>query len=87
MCEPGLTSVEMSASTRSSVVSKMPSAAPSGRHSSFPSTAISTRATGDVPSTMADVSQLESAVGFRPRTSVREGVARFVDWYRKYYGV
>jgi UDP-glucuronate 4-epimerase len=41
---------------------------------------------GDVPSTMADVSELESAVGFRPQTSVREGVGRFVKWYLEYYG-
>ncbi len=42
---------------------------------------------GDVPSTMADVSELERAVGYRPRTSVREGVAKFVAWYREYYRV
>lgn len=42
---------------------------------------------GDVPSTMADVSELEKAVGFRPRTPVEQGVSRFVDWYREYYGV
>ena len=42
---------------------------------------------GDVPSTMADVTELEQAIGFRPRTTVEEGVARFVDWYRAYYKV
>lgn len=42
---------------------------------------------GDVPATMADVSELESAVGFRPSITVEEGVARFVEWYREYYGV
>jgi len=42
---------------------------------------------GDVVSTMADVSELERAVGFRPRTALRDGIARFVDWYRTYYGV
>ena len=41
---------------------------------------------GDVPSTMADVSELEHAVGFRPRIPVEEGVKRFVDWYLDYYG-
>jgi len=41
---------------------------------------------GDVVSTMADVSALERAVGYRPRTPIREGVRRFVDWYREYYG-
>jgi UDP-glucuronate 4-epimerase len=40
---------------------------------------------GDVTSTMADVSELERAVGFRPRTPLREGIARFVQWYREYY--
>jgi UDP-glucuronate 4-epimerase len=42
---------------------------------------------GDVPSTMADVSELEAAVGFRPNTPVREGIARFVNWYKEYYGI
>ena len=42
---------------------------------------------GDVPSTMADVSDLERATGFRPRTSVEEGIAQFVRWYREYYRV
>ena len=42
---------------------------------------------GDVPSTMADVSELEAAVGFRPNTSVREGIRAFVKWYREYYRV
>ena len=42
---------------------------------------------GDVPSTMADVSDLERATGFRPRTSVEEGIAQFVRWYRQYYRV
>jgi UDP-glucuronate 4-epimerase len=42
---------------------------------------------GDVPSTMADVSDLEQATGFRPKTTVEEGVAAFVKWYREYYKV
>jgi UDP-glucuronate 4-epimerase len=41
---------------------------------------------GDVVSTMADVTELERAVGFRPRVSLREGIARFVEWYKGYYG-
>lgn len=41
---------------------------------------------GDVPATYADIDDLEAAVGFRPRTSIEEGVRRFVDWYRTYYG-
>jgi UDP-glucuronate 4-epimerase len=41
---------------------------------------------GDVASTQADVTELERAVGFRPRTSIDEGIGRFVEWYRSYYG-
>ena len=40
---------------------------------------------GDVPDTFADVSDLEAAVGYRPKTSVEDGVKAFVDWYRSYY--
>ncbi|MEM1159649.1 MAG: NAD-dependent epimerase [Pseudomonadota bacterium] len=40
---------------------------------------------GDVPATWADVSALEEAVGFRPKTSLRAGLSNFVDWYRGYY--
>jgi UDP-glucuronate 4-epimerase len=42
---------------------------------------------GDVPDTFADVSTLEAAVGYRPRTSIADGVKQFVDWYRTYFGV
>ena len=42
---------------------------------------------GDVPSTFADTSLLERLTGFRPATSVEAGVARFVDWYRNYFGI
>ena len=42
---------------------------------------------GDVPSTEADVSDLMRDVEFKPETSVEEGVERFVDWYRGFYGV
>ena len=42
---------------------------------------------GDVPATFADVSELGQWTGFRPATPVREGVARFVAWYRGYFGV
>lgn len=40
---------------------------------------------GDVPSTSADVTELEKAVGFKPNTSVKQGIANFVKWYREYY--
>ena len=42
---------------------------------------------GDVLSTQADVSELEQAAGFRPRTTVDEGIASFVRWYLEYYKV
>ena len=42
---------------------------------------------GDVPSTVADVRELEAATGFRPATSVETGIRRFVDWYREYHTV
>ncbi|HVE71221.1 MAG TPA: NAD-dependent epimerase [Thermoanaerobaculia bacterium] len=40
---------------------------------------------GDVLSTMADVSALEAATGFRPGTSIRDGVRALIEWYRGYY--
>ena len=42
---------------------------------------------GDVPDTFADTSALEQAVGYRPVTTVADGVGRFVDWYRAYFGL
>jgi UDP-glucuronate 4-epimerase len=42
---------------------------------------------GDVPATAADTTALEAWTGFKPNTPVREGVARFVAWYRQFYGV
>jgi UDP-glucuronate 4-epimerase len=42
---------------------------------------------GDVPSTMADVTELAQAVGFRPATTIQEGIARFVEWYKGYYNI
>lgn len=41
---------------------------------------------GDVAATFADVADLERDIGFKPKTSLREGIGRFVDWYLKYYG-
>ena len=42
---------------------------------------------GDVPSTYADTDELNAWTGFAPATSVKDGVARFVAWYRDYYRV
>ncbi len=41
---------------------------------------------GDVPATWADASLLQSLTGYRPRTDLDDGVARFVAWFRDYYG-
>ncbi|ODA94206.1 capsular biosynthesis protein CpsI [Mesorhizobium sp. SEMIA 3007] len=41
---------------------------------------------GDVPDTFADTSALQEAVGYRPGTSVSDGVGRFVEWYQAYFG-
>ena len=40
---------------------------------------------GDVESTYADIDALGEAVGFRPRTPIEEGIAKFIEWYRDYY--
>lgn len=42
---------------------------------------------GDVPATWADASLLQMLTGYRPQTDFRDGIARFVDWYREYYNV
>jgi len=42
---------------------------------------------GDVIMTYADVTDLEKAIGFKPETPIEEGLAKFVEWYRKYYKV
>ena len=40
---------------------------------------------GDVPETYADVDDLVREIGFKPATSIEEGVRQFVAWYREYY--
>ena len=40
---------------------------------------------GDVPATCADTADLAAATGFKPKTPVKLGIARFVNWYREYY--
>lgn len=40
---------------------------------------------GDVPRTYADIDGLARDIGFRPKTPIDEGIARFVEWYRSYY--
>jgi UDP-glucuronate 4-epimerase len=42
---------------------------------------------GDVPATYADIDDLMRDTGFAPSTPIEEGIARFFDWYRGYYGI
>lgn len=40
---------------------------------------------GDVPAAYADVDDLAREIDFRPSTSIEDGIARFVAWYRTYH--
>ena len=42
---------------------------------------------GDVPATYADVEDLMRDVGFKPATPIEEGIERFIEWYKDYYGI
>jgi len=42
---------------------------------------------GDVYETFADIDELNSVCGYKPSTSLREGLERFVEWYKKYYNL
>ena len=41
---------------------------------------------GDVPVTYADTSALEKDFGFKPQTSLRDGLRKFAEWHKEYYG-
>ena len=41
---------------------------------------------GDVPITYADTTALEEDFGFKPNTSLREGLRKFAEWYKEFYG-
>ena len=41
---------------------------------------------GDVPATSANIARLEKETGFHPSTTVEQGIARFVEWYKSYHG-
>ena len=41
---------------------------------------------GDVPATWANAELLRSLTGYQPNTDMREGIAKFVTWFRDYYG-
>ena len=40
---------------------------------------------GDVSATWADASLLQNLTGYKPKTNFKDGIARFIEWYRKYY--
>jgi len=40
---------------------------------------------GDVPATYADIEELTADIGFRPETSIEDGILKFVNWYKAYY--
>lgn len=42
---------------------------------------------GDVYQTYADVSELEKDFGFKPRTTIQEGLGKFAKWYKEYYKI
>lgn len=42
---------------------------------------------GDVPATYADITRAEAKLGFRPTTSIAQGLPKFVEWYRTYHTV
>ena len=41
---------------------------------------------GDVMATYADIASLREAVGFKPSTSLKEGITKFSQWYKTYHG-
>ena len=43
--------------------------------------------TGDVPESFADVEAMMQAVGYKPKTTIEEGIQKFIDWYKEYYKV
>jgi UDP-glucuronate 4-epimerase len=42
---------------------------------------------GDVPATYADIEDLVRDVGFRPATTIEDGIGRFAKWYRAYHKI
>ena len=40
---------------------------------------------GDVPTTYASTKLLQEIVGFKPETSIKDGLQKFADWYVEYY--
>ena len=42
---------------------------------------------GDIPDSLSDITQLNRLTGYRPKTSYKEGVSRFIKWYKEYYQI
>ncbi|MFH1670987.1 MAG: NAD-dependent epimerase/dehydratase family protein, partial [Patescibacteria group bacterium] len=42
---------------------------------------------GDVRTTFADISKAQKLLGYEPKTQIKDGVPKFVEWYRNYYGL
>lgn len=42
---------------------------------------------GDVRASLADISKARGKLGYEPKTTIRDGVPKFVEWYRQYYGI
>jgi len=42
---------------------------------------------GDVPATYASTDRLHEVIGFKPKTSIEEGLQKFADWYIEYYKI
>jgi len=42
---------------------------------------------GDVTETYADISAIQRDIGFKPATSIEEGIGKFVKWYKEYYKI
>ena len=41
---------------------------------------------GDIPKTWCSANSLEEAIGYKPTTTIKEGISKFIDWYVNYYG-
>ena len=42
---------------------------------------------GDVSTTFADVAKARQAFGYNPKTRIKDGIPKFVDWYREHYKI
>ena len=42
---------------------------------------------GDVVASHADVDELEEVLGYKPSTTIGEGIREFLDWYKEFYNI